>query len=161
MRAVLTSTLLASLAACGFTWRGSASLPAPSVALRAPLQAAVALALRARLIQLTRVVAADSTDPRPALVIDWLDEKHERIVVGTNSAGQVRELELRTRIRFAVRDAQGETVLPATELEQRRDLSYSEAAALAKETEEALLRRDMEHELVQQVLQRLQALRPR
>ena len=162
LHAAVQLGLVTALSACGFTWRGSGPVtPIPSVAVRAPAQASVAQALRVRLGQVTQVLDADAKVPSPALIIDWLDEKHERVVVGTNSAGQVRELELRTRIRWAVRDGQGETVMPVAELEQRRYLSYSEVAALAKETEEELLRKDMEVELVQQVLQRLQTLRLR
>jgi LPS-assembly lipoprotein len=42
---------------------------------------------------------------------------------------------------------------------QQRDISYSETIALAKEAEEALLYRNMQTDLVQQLLRRLAAVR--
>ena len=42
----------------------------------------------------------------------------------------------------------------------RRNLAFSEEALLAKEGEEALLYRDMQSDLVQQVMRRLAALKP-
>jgi LPS-assembly lipoprotein len=50
-------------------------------------------------------------------------------------------------------------VIPDTELVQERDISFSETAALSKETEEGLLYRDMRSDLVQQVLRRLAVVR--
>jgi LPS-assembly lipoprotein len=46
-----------------------------------------------------------------------------------------------------------------TELQQQRDISYNESAALAKENEEALLYRDMQSDLVQQIMRRLSSVR--
>jgi LPS-assembly lipoprotein len=42
---------------------------------------------------------------------------------------------------------------------QQRDISYNESAALAKETEEALLYRDMQSDIAQQIQRRLAALK--
>ena len=52
-------------------------------------------------------------------------------------------------------------LLPATEHEQQRDISYTETQALAKEGEEALLFRDMQSELVQQLMRRLAVIQVR
>jgi LPS-assembly lipoprotein len=79
--------------------------------------------------------------------------------VGLNATGQVREFQLRSRVRFRLRTPQGRELIPETELLQQRDISFSEAAALAKEAEEALLYRDMQSDLVQQLMRRLAALK--
>ena len=42
---------------------------------------------------------------------------------------------------------------------QTRDVSYNETQALAKEAEEALLMRNMQSDMVQQLLRRLAAVR--
>ncbi|HEY8360157.1 MAG TPA: LPS assembly lipoprotein LptE, partial [Ramlibacter sp.] len=83
----------------------------------------------------------------------------EKVVVGLSATGQVREFQLRTRLRFRVRSAQGRELIPETELLQQRDISFNEAAVLAKESEEALLYRDMQADIVQQLMRRLAALR--
>ena len=72
----------------------------------------------------------------------------------------MRELQLRLRIRFRLRTLDGTALIPDTELLQQRDISYSETIALAKEAEEALLYRNMQTDLVQQLLRRLAAVKP-
>jgi LPS-assembly lipoprotein len=50
--------------------------------------------------------------------------------------------------------------LPTNEVLLTRDVSYSDAQVLAKEAEEALLYRDMQSDMVQQILRRLVAAKP-
>jgi Rare lipoprotein B len=71
----------------------------------------------------------------------------------------VRELELRLRVQFRLRTPTGVELIPPTELLQKRDISYSESIALAKEAEEALLVRNMQTDVVQQLMRRLAAVR--
>jgi LPS-assembly lipoprotein len=92
------------------------------------------------------------------IILDILQEQREKVVVGTNSSGQVRELQLRVRLSFKVRTPQGKELLPETEIVQRRDLSFNESAVLAKDAEEALLYRDMQSDIVQQLMRRLSTL---
>ncbi len=92
-------------------------------------------------------------------MFELLSEQRERVVVGYSASGQVRELQLRLRIRFRLRNQQGTELTPPTELLQQRDVSYNESIALAKEAEEALLYRNMQTDLVQQLLRRLAAAR--
>jgi LPS-assembly lipoprotein len=80
------------------------------------------------------------------------------VVVGLNASGQVREFQLRVRVKFRLRGAQGKELIPDTELLQQRDISFNESAVLAKEAEEGLLYRDMQTDIVQQLLRRLAAV---
>ena len=88
-----------------------------------------------------------------------LSDLREKTVVGVNATGQVREFQLRVRIRFRLRTPQGKDLIPDTELLQQRDISFNESAVLAKEAEESLLYRDMQSDLVQQLMRRLAAVR--
>ena len=72
----------------------------------------------------------------------------------------VGELQLRLRIKFRLRTPTGVELIPDTELLQQRDVSYNETIALSKEGEEALLFRNMQTDLVQQLLRRLAAAKP-
>ena len=49
--------------------------------------------------------------------------------------------------------------IPVTEITLTRDFSYSDTEALSKESEEALLFRDMQADLLQQLLRRLAAVK--
>ena len=93
------------------------------------------------------------------VVLDVLADQREKVVVGLNASGQVREFQLRTRFKFKLRTPQGKELIPETELLQQRDISFNESAVLAKETEENLLYRDMQTDLVQQLMRRLAALK--
>jgi len=66
---------------------------------------------------------------------------------------------LRTRFRFKLRTPQGKELIPETELLQQRDISFNESAVLAKEAEEGLMYRDMQTDIVQQLMRRLAAVK--
>lgn len=143
------------LSGCGFRLRGSqrfafstlAVLPNPGGALAAELVRSVG--------DRVQVLAADAPLTQAQVVLDILQEQREKTAVGINTSGQVREFQLRIRVRFRIRTAQGEALAPDAEILQQRDISFSESAVLAKEAEEALLYRDMQTDIVQQLLRRL------
>ncbi|MBA3773299.1 MAG: hypothetical protein H0X13_12675 [Ramlibacter sp.] len=93
------------------------------------------------------------------VVLDVLAEQREKVVVGLNASGQVREFQLRSRFKFKLRTPQGKELIPETELLQQRDISFNESAVLAKEAEESLLYRDMQTDIVQQLMRRLAAVK--
>jgi len=94
------------------------------------------------------------------VVLDILQEQRQRVVVGVNAAGQVRELQLRLTVRFRLRTPEGVEWVEPLELYQQRDLSFTETAALSKEVEEAMLNRDMQNDIVQQIVRRLSRVKP-
>jgi LPS-assembly lipoprotein len=156
--AAAVSTLLAG---CGFQLRQAPDFAFDSIAVNAPASSPLANELRRSLAADGRVrvlpPAADATKAR--VIVDVPTELREKVVVGLNASGQVREFQLRTRIHFRLRTGDGKELIPDTELLQQRDISFNEAAVLAKEAEEALLYRDMQTDLVQQLMRRLAAIR--
>ena len=94
------------------------------------------------------------------VILDVLSERREKVVVGLNASGQVREFQLRLRFNFRLRSAKNSELIPATEILQQRDISFNESAVLAKETEEGLLYREMQSDIVQQIMRRLAAVTP-
>ncbi len=161
--ALASASLSASLlGACGFRLRGVPQFAFGSLYIAAPAASPVARELTRTLqgsggnLRVTREAAEMN---QVQAVFELLSEQQERTVVALNSAGQVRELQLRLRIRFRLRDPQGDEIIAPTELLQTRDVSYNETVALAKEAEEALLMRNMQTDLVQQLMRRLAAAR--
>jgi LPS-assembly lipoprotein len=154
-RRTLITTMLGSalLAACGFQLRGSTELPFSRIALVgfAP-RSQLADELRRTLSQSAEVVA---TPAQAQVVLHALSDKRERSVVASTTASQVRELQLRVRLEFRLTTPGGRELIPATELLQTRDMSYSETVALAKEYEEAQLLRAMQSDIVGQLMRRL------
>jgi LPS-assembly lipoprotein len=72
----------------------------------------------------------------------------------------VREYLLTYNIVFRVRDKAGNELLAPTQITLTRPIAFNETQLLAKEQEEALLYRDMQADLVQQIMRRLAALKP-
>ncbi len=102
------------------------------------------------------------TDPRQIeradLVLEFLQDFRERVILGRTSTGAVREFQLRMRVRLRARNREGIERIPEVELEQRRDITFNESFVLSKSAEEALLYANMQTEMVQQILRRLAAL---
>ena len=93
------------------------------------------------------------------VLLDVYSEQRVKTVVGVSATGQVREFQLRLNLKFRLRTQLGKELIPETELVQQRTMSYSEAFALSKEAEEAMLYRNMQSDMVQQILRRLAAIR--
>jgi LPS-assembly lipoprotein len=104
----------------------------------------------------TLVEAASQADAVLEAVVDTSDQ----IAAASTAAGQVRELTLRARFIFRVRNPAGAELIGPTELAQSRELSYAETNALAKENEAQFLVRGMHTDIAAQVLRRLAALGP-
>lgn len=164
----LVLTSLVGLSGCGFKLRGEQIFAFETISVAAPQNGAVAAELRRALAKQLRNPAplmpdgtlanASSGALAPQVLLTVISEQREKTVVGVNAAGQVREFQLRIRVNFRLRSAQGRDLIPDTEILQNRDISFNETAVLAKEAEEGLLYRDMQTDIVQQLLRRLAAV---
>ena len=147
-----------ALAGCCFELRRAPELHFRSIALNgfAP-RSLLAEELRQNINASQTTLVVESL-AQAQVVLDAITDARERGVVASTAAGQVRELQLRTRFVFKLRSASGRELIPSTELLLSRDMSYSESVALAKEQEEALLFRIMQSDIVSQVMRRLAAV---
>jgi LPS-assembly lipoprotein len=148
----------AAFAGCGFQLRQTPPLPMRSIALVGfSKTSALAVALKR---EIERAGVALRDNPAQAeTVFDALGDAREKSVAASTAAGQVREVQLRVRLRFRVATPSGQLLLPASDLLLTRDMSYNESVALAKQQEEALLYRAMEDDIVAQVLRRLSSIK--
>ncbi len=159
---ILALALLAGLSACGFQLRGSGSaynMPFKTIYLAFPDNSSLGTELRRNLRGSDKVDVV--SDPAKADArFEVVSENRTKAILSLNSQGRVREYLLTYTLVFRVRDAKGTEVLGATEIVLKRPLTFNESQVLAKETEEALLYRDMQTDLVQQILRRLAAVKP-
>lgn len=148
-------------AGCGFRLRGTPNFAFKSIYVNAPAGSGLGDDLRRALTanSALRVITNPQQMLEADVILDVLADQREKTVLGTSSAGQVREFQLRTLFSFRLRTPQDRELMELTELQQQRDISYNESAALAKENEEALLYRDMQSDLVQQIMRRLSSVR--
>ena len=143
------------LGGCGFKLRGDQNYAFQTLAVMPNPGAAVATELRRSFGDKVQVLEPEEPLQKAQVVIDILQEQREKVVVGISSSGQVREFQLRLRVKFKMRTPQGDELTPPTDLLQQRDISFNESAVLAKEAEEGLLYRDMQSDIVQQLMRRL------
>lgn len=153
-RSVLLS-LAAVLAGCGFELRRAPELHFKAIALtgfkpQSPLAADLRRNLRS--VDGTQVVDAVA---QAQVVLVSLTDVREKGVVSSGTAGQVLEVQLRSRFSFRLHTPGGRELIPPSEILLTRDMTYNEGIALAKEQEENLLYRAMENDIAAQVLRRL------
>jgi LPS-assembly lipoprotein len=159
-RSVLIALLISlALAGCGFKLRSSQAFAFQTAAVTPENTGGVAGELTRYLGDAIRPLAPGSGGEAPQVIVDILQELREKTVVGVNASGQVREFQLRIKVKFRLRTPQGVELITPAEITQQRDISFSESAVLAKEAEEALLYRDMQSDIVQQLLRRIAAVK--
>lgn len=149
------------LTSCGFALRQAPSFAFSSLYVVAPDGSPVGNALKRSLSasgNLRLIGEAKLADQAQAILEILLDQR-EKAVVGVNTSGQVREFQLRARIKFRLRTPQGKELIAETEILQQRDISFNESLVLAKETEENFLYRDMQNDIVQQLMRRVAAVK--
>jgi LPS-assembly lipoprotein len=158
MRTLLAALIAALLAACGFQLRGAQPLPFESlhIAIAENSELGAQLKRNIRAAGGTRLVDA----PQEAqAILAVAGELREKSILSLSSAGRVREFQLRYRFAFRVHDLKGREYIPLNEIVLTRDISFSDTQVLAKEQEEVLLYRDMQNDLVQQLMRRLAAVK--
>ncbi|MES2071473.1 MAG: LPS assembly lipoprotein LptE [Pseudomonadota bacterium] len=145
------------LSACGFAMRGAVSFPFKSIYVgfsdASPLGGELKRNIRANG---QTVIASNPNDAE--VILDVLAENREKVILSLNSQGRVREYNLLYTLRFRVRDKAGKEFLEPTDISLKRNITFNESQVLAKEAEEAVLYRDMQTDLVQQVMRRLAVL---
>ena len=158
MRITITFILALLLAACGFQLRGTAALPFDTLYMPSTA-AGIALDLKRNIQSGTRTKVVD--DPKQAqAVLEFAQELREKSILSLASTGRVREYQLRYRVAFRVHDGKGGEFLPMSAVQLTRDISFNDTDVLAKETEEQQLYRDMQFDMVQQIMRRLAAAQP-
>ncbi len=156
LRLTTALSLCALLGACGFHLRSAATLPFESMFISGSPSFATLLGRAVRAGSSTRI----TDNPKDAQVIlQIVGEQNERVILSLSGSGRVRELQLRYRVSYRLNDRDSRELLPVSEVQLKRDLTYNDSDVLGKEQEEGLLIRDMRNDAVQQVMRRLQAAR--
>jgi LPS-assembly lipoprotein len=157
-RLILAATLLL-LASCGFRLRGEATLPFESIYVQGAATSPFTIQLKRSIVSATKAKLTDR--PQEAqVVLHIMSERQDKEILALSGGGRVREYYLRYHVTYRLTDPKlvSEYIAP-TEIVLRRELTYSDAEALAKESEEMLLFRDMQTDAARQLLFRLQVVK--
>ena len=173
----LVLLLIGLLGACGFKLRGSADLPAHQLPF-----ATIALTLAPTsefYAQLKRSIEGSAAGTRVVdageaeAILMVLGDTSQKKILSLNTSGRVREFQLVRTFSFKVQAnkpsaapapqvkytdapvvAPTEYIAPST-IVLHRDVTYSDDLVLSKQAEEALLWRDIQSDLVRQLMRRL------
>jgi LPS-assembly lipoprotein len=152
-RPIVVLSLL--LAACGFHLRGTADLPFETLYLPGAA-GGIALDLKRNIQAGTRVKVVDDAKKADA-VMQFSEETRTKEILSLTGTGRVREFQLRYRVGFRVHDGKGGDYVPQSTIQLSRDIGFNDSEVLAREAEEGLLYRDMQTDMVQQIMRRLAA----
>ena len=145
------------LSGCGFQLRGPQALSFATLHINAAAQSELGASLR-RLVATsgtTRIMEeAEQADAR----LQILSSDRGREILSLTGAGKVREYQLTQTLRFQLLDKAGKALIPPTSISARREYTFDDSQVLGKEQEEDLLYRDMQNDLVQQMMRRLAAV---
>ena len=151
---VLTPFLLL-VAGCGFRLRGTAEVPFETLYLPGATSG-IALDLKRYIQAGTNARVVDDAAKADA-IMQFTEEGRLKEVLSLTGTGKVREFQLRYRVGFRVHDGKGTDFVPQSVIQLTRDVTFNDAEILAKEQEEQILFRDMQTDMVQQILRRLAA----
>lgn len=140
------------LAGCGFQPRGQSPLPFSGAWVEARPTCVVAQLLRDHLAQQGKLAASKKAAD---VVIQLTNDLRDKTILSLSGAGKVREYRLVHTVTVAAVGPDGQLRLAPAEIKLTRDISYSDEQVLAKEAEEAMLRRDMDEDALRQILRRL------
>lgn len=154
MRRLLLLVVALLVSACGFHLRGEYSLPFDKLYISLPETAELHAVLKRNIeaSTQTRVVGKQSEAQATLQIVG--DAAVKRIL-SLNSAGRVREYQLVRTFVFKVMHPKGGEYVPQGSIVISREMTFDDAAVLSKEAEEVLLWRDIQNDLVQQLLRRL------
>ena len=158
MKKALLLALAVALAGCGFKMRGSAVVPFDTVYIPGATTG-IQLDLKRNIQAGTNARVVDSPKEAEAIV-QFTEESRNKEIVSLTTAGRVREFQLQYRVGFRVHNGKGGVYVPPSTIQLTRDVTFNDADVLAKESEEQLLFRDMQNDMVQQIMRRLAAARP-
>lgn len=167
--AALAIFAIATLSACGFQLKGAANYPFTSVYVQRPafygvatvnVSGTAAPVVPDVILGLTTngVTIKDKIEDAD-FAIRFLQVFFDKRVLSLSGGGRAREFELEYRVRYEFVDAKGRAWGEPGEITIRRDFSFAESQALAKEAEERQLTRDMQLDAAAQILRRLQAVK--
>jgi len=163
---ILRRPLLASiavtaalLAGCGFHLRKEAQLPTAMKKVHiqiadasSPLAKDLAKALPRSGTEIVDQVAAD------VAVMNISANAFSTDVLSVSGTARASEYSLRYHVEFEVQDAAGTALLPKQTIELSRDFTFDASQALGVAAETDLLTQELERDMVQTILRRLEAL---
>ncbi|MBT9522009.1 MAG: hypothetical protein IV101_14085 [Dechloromonas sp.] len=162
LRLLLALIIAAALTGCGFHLRGvgSGNLPYKTMYIALPDTADVNIWLQ-RYIKASGSTEIVEDAKAADAIFQQLGDNRLKTILSVNAQGRVREYRLQLTYTFRIVNQKGQVLVPANEVALTRDISFDDSNILAKDIEEGLLWRDMNNDLVNQIMRRLSIIKPK
>jgi LPS-assembly lipoprotein len=162
LRPIIALILAMALAGCGFHLRGvgSGNLPYNTMHIALPDTAEVNIWLQRYIKASGSTTIVDDAKSADA-VFQQLSDTRQKTILSVNAQGRIREYRLQLDYRFRVVNQKGQVLVPPNEINLSRDITFDDSNVLAKDLEEGLLWRDMNNDLVNQIMRRLSIIKPK
>jgi LPS-assembly lipoprotein len=157
---VFMGLLLVAIAGCGFQLRGAVPLPDSMKMMYVQginVQQGLGLELKRGLKQ-NGIQVVDDYE-KDSAVLTVLENKFERRVLSVGNNAKVSEYELYSVLKFKVTDGQGKLLVEPQQVEAIRDYQFDQTQVLSSDGEEAILREQLNEQLVQSLLRRLSVVK--
>ncbi|MCG6872266.1 MAG: LPS assembly lipoprotein LptE [Gammaproteobacteria bacterium] len=157
-RLLIVFALVPALAGCGFQLRGKVDLP-QSVS-RVNIQGGEP-ELRQRVEELLRFSGGElvSSAREATAVLRLRDTDYRREVSTVDSRGKATGYNLIYAVSFDLTSRTGSKLLNSQRVQSRRDYRFDSGQVLQGESEERILREDLEKDIAQQIVRRLSTVR--
>ena len=157
MLRLLPLLLVLLCAGCGFQLRQSIALPEAFRTLRvetidtySPLQRNLEQALRQAGATLVETAGSSA-------VLRVSQQRIDRLPLSVGDTGRVQEYLMRYTVEFELVDGAGAVVLPRQKVELDRDYTFDTQQALGTPGEEEIVKAELERDMVQTILRRIDA----
>lgn len=145
------------LSGCGFRLRGHFQAPFETLYLQMRENTRFSGLLK-RMIESGSNIRCVKNPNEAEAVLELINQRRDREVLSISDSGRAREYELTLTIEFRVTSTYDDfTYVEPTQLVAHRDITYSESEFLSREKEEEVLYRDMENDLIAQMIRYLEA----
>ncbi|MGH8173656.1 MAG: LPS assembly lipoprotein LptE [Rhodanobacteraceae bacterium] len=147
------------LAGCGFHLRKEVQLPASMKKVQIVIANPASPLAKDLAKALPRSGTEVVTEPGPDVsIMNISANAFSTEVLSVSGGARANEYSLRYHVEFEVLDATGKLLLPKQTIELARDFTFDATQALGLAAETDLLTQELERDMVQTVLRRLEAL---
>lgn len=158
MRSLAIVLFVTLLSACGFHLRGSYNLPFDTLYIALPDFDPLRAEIKRNLEASTQARVVD--DPKKAKAsLAITNNQQLRSILSLNAKGLVREIQLTRVFAYRLVDPDGKELAPTSQIIIQREMTYDDEQLLAKGSEEGMIVREMQSDLVQQLLRRLSVVK--
>lgn len=157
MKPALAVAFAFLLSACGFQLRQDIVLPASLATLRVDVADPYGPLQRNLSQVLERAGATVVSTATGVAVLRVFANRMDRLPLSVGDTGRVQEYLMKYEVEFELVDAAGATVLPRQAVILERDYTFDTLQALGTPGEEEVVKAELERDMVQAILRRIEA----